>query len=138
MIRVAFYKPNRWYDFGGQLICWWTKSPYSHCEIVMNGLSYSSSIRDGGVRVKQIEFMYERWDFVDVPDADTTQIASLFAQTRGDSYGWIDLLLRQVLNKRGDSDGWFCSEWCATALGIPSAQEYAPGDLYRKLKEMLV
>jgi hypothetical protein len=39
-------------DFFNGLIRWWTGSQYSHCELIVRGVCYSSTIRDGGVRAK--------------------------------------------------------------------------------------
>lgn len=127
-VHLALYKPHRWYDIGGRLICWWTDSPYSHCELVVGGLAHSSSIRDGGVRAKAIWFD-EHWDVFDVPGAAASDVLMLHAQTEGEPYGWLDLVLRQFMGKRGNSTGWFCSEWCAAALGLPEPTRYSPGDL---------
>lgn len=33
---------------GSRLICWWSGSIYSHCELVVAGVCYSSSILDRG------------------------------------------------------------------------------------------
>ena len=129
MVRLALYKPHRWYDIGGRLICWWTHSPYSHCELVIGDVGYSSSIRDGGVRAKRIEFDPAHWDFIGLPWAHEFEVKAFFAQTAGAPYGWTDLVLRQVLNKGGDSPGYFCSEWVAAALGLPNPQTFNPGTL---------
>ena len=51
-MKLAFYKgKGNWVDL---IIRVFTNSPYSHVEIVLNKDWYSSSPRDGGVRVKQI------------------------------------------------------------------------------------
>ena len=47
-VQLALYKGRG--TLFNALIRWWTRSPYSHCELVINGTCYSSSIRDGGVR----------------------------------------------------------------------------------------
>lgn len=136
-VTLALHKPHRWYDVGGRLICWWTKSPYSHCELLVHGLAYSSSIRDGGVRAAQIDFD-EHWDFIHLPWASEAAVVALHAETMGEPYGWADLVLRQLFNNRGDDSGWFCSEWCAAALGLPEPTRYSPGDLADYCKARLL
>ncbi|MCK0507926.1 hypothetical protein [Aromatoleum anaerobium] len=136
MIQLALYRPHKWWDAGGRLVCWWTKSPYSHCELVVEGECYSSSIRDGGVRAKRIDLRQRHWVVIDLPWADTLRIKLHMAETDGARYGWLDLLTTQLFNShREDSDKWFCSEWCATALGIPRAELYSPGLLAEYCQE---
>lgn len=127
-VTLALHRPHRWHDVGGRLICWWTNSPYSHCELVVGGTAHSSSIRDGGVRAKQIEFD-EHWELMPLPWAHECNVISLYAETANEPYGWVDLILHQLFNKRGDAPGWFCSEWCAAALGLPEPTRFSPGDL---------
>lgn len=131
MVRLALYKHRRTgpAGIGPALIRWWTKSEYSHCELVVGELSYSSSVQDGGVRCKEIEFDSERWDFVDLPWADPSHVLRHFRMTDGEPYGWTDLLWRQVFNRPGDAVGAFCSEWCAAALGLSNPQQYSPATL---------
>jgi len=62
IVQLALYKARgNWIN---RLICWWTGSPYSHCELVINGTCYSSSIRDGGVRGKTMALPSDKWDAV--------------------------------------------------------------------------
>ena len=131
MVRLALYKHKRtgFAGIGPALIRWWTKSPYSHCELVVDGVAYSSSVQDGGVRAKRIEFNPAHWDFVDLPWADPAAVLRHFRRTDGEPYGWTDLLWRQNFNRPGDSIGSFCSEWCAAALGLSNPQQYSPGTL---------
>lgn len=126
-MRLALYKGKG--QVGNTLIRWWTRSIYSHCELVIDGISYSSSLMDGGVRAKRIDHNPEHWDFVALPWAEPHRVESLMRDTLGEPYGWLDLLWRQVLNRPGDSRGWFCSEWCAAALGLPNPQQYSPATI---------
>ena len=126
-MKLALYKGKG--TVGNAIIRWWTKSAYSHCELVIGDVSYSSSLRDGGVRAKRIEFDPAHWDFVAIPWATEHEVKMLYAQTDGEPYGWLDLLWRQVFNRPGNSIGWFCSEWCAAALGLPAPQSFSPATL---------
>lgn len=52
-VQIAFYRgpPRRWlHKLSHWLICLFTLSRYSHCELVIDGVCWSSSARDGGVR----------------------------------------------------------------------------------------
>lgn len=89
MFAVAFYKGTRpgiqgWYN---RLVRCWTRSPYSHCEMIFSdGISSSSSFLDGGVRFKEIEYKPENWDIVELP-IEFEKLARLwFIQHEGDSY----------------------------------------------------
>ena len=132
---IAFYKATgTWID---RLICWWTKGPFSHCELVVNGLSMTSSMRDGGVRGKRIDFSETSWTLIPVKWADTSFIQAYFMITLGEEYSVRSLILDQIINSQTtDEKASFCSEWCATALQIPSPCIYSPNTLH-KLVTML-
>lgn len=135
-IKVAFYKGSE--EFLDKVIQWWTKSPYSHCEIVIDGVSYTSSPRDGGVRGRIINWKPEHWDFIEVhPDVQPTpeQVRQWFFDHWGQKYDWLGLIgfvfpkgLRFNSQKR-----WFCSEACATALGLSNPSSFTPQGLYDEL-----
>lgn len=127
-VKLALYKGKGL--IGNALIRWWTGSAYSHCELVVDGVAYSSSIRDGGVRAKAIEFDDAHWDVIALPDCFAWKIEAHYAATRGTPYGWRDLLTSQVLNTACDESGAaFCSEWCAAALGLPNPTIFSPRTL---------
>ena len=131
MVRLALYRPHKWWNIGGRLIAFWTKSEFSHCELEVDGECYSSSIRDGGVRAKRIDLLARHWHVINLPWADPLRIRLLYQETRKHRYGWLDLIGSQFFNaRRQDSGRWFCSEWCAAALGIPSPELYSPGSLF--------
>ena len=134
-VQLALYKGRG--QIGNRLICWWTRSEYSHCELVVDGWCYSSSVMDKGVRKKQIglgagqiDLRAEHWDRVTLPWADAAAILEYFDRTDPDRYGWPTLIVSQVLNRnRQVEHAAFCSEWCAAALGLPSPASYSPATL---------
>jgi hypothetical protein len=121
-------------DLFNGLIRRWTDSPYSHCELVVNGMCYSSSIRDGGVRCK--EFVNSpNWDLFDLPWVDEYKVTKYYFDTFGTKYGWSDLINRHIFKLPiSNGSGQFCSEWCADALQIPNARDYSPQTLYDLVK----
>lgn len=127
MIQLALYKGRG--DWFNRLIRWWTGSPYSHCELVINGTCYSSTIRDGGVRGKVMALPADRWDLVDLPWADADAVLDWFARHENDKYGFTDLLTSQLLGMQRDGRGVFCSEACAKALGLRGATRLSPQGL---------
>lgn len=120
-----------------RFIQYWTGSIYSHCELVVDGLCYSSSVMDGGVRRKlagegegRISLDTDKWDLIDLPWADGEAIAAYFEATDHHRYGWPSLILSQLLNlNRPVKGAQFCSEWCAAALGLPATSSLSPPTL---------
>ena len=111
-IRLAFYKGDG--DWVDKLVRWWTKSQYSHVEVVVGDTWYSSSPRDGGVRMKKIEYKPEDWDLVEYKGVSETAVHELYRKTKGCKYDFVGILLSQWLPLRIQSKGkWYCSEWCA-------------------------
>ena len=103
MIAIAGYKPYKLTDVGGHLICKWTGEIYSHVELIIDDdldlskpkRSYSSSIRDKGVRSREILFR-EHWDVFPLV-ADENYALETFKEFEGNSYGWSDLITQHVL-----------------------------------------
>lgn len=81
------------------------------------------------MRAKRIAFDAAHWDFVELPWASEHEVKMLYGQTKDEPYGWMDLIKRQFFNRPGNDRGWFCSEWCAAALGLPNPQIYSPATL---------
>lgn len=121
----------------------WTGSIYSHSELVIDGMCYTSSGRDKGVRRKAMALPPEKWDLQPLPWADRHQIERYFQATRKHRYGYLRLLLTQMFNL-GSNEAFlarvgrvlrmrpapFCSDWIAAALGLPAAGIYNPGALH--------
>lgn len=131
--RLAFYKA-KYGNIIDKLIAWWTKSEYSHVELVCCGEWYSTSPRDLQVRRKLIIPTKEKWDFLDI-EVDAMYVEDFYILTQGRKYDWLGIFFSQFMPlKIHDRKRYFCSEWCATALRIPNANEYSPEDLYQKVK----
>lgn len=134
---IAFYKGrHRLFD---RLVQWWTRGPYSHCELVIeqapNGMfcCISSSWCDGGVRAKWMFLPPERWDIVDTegnPDA-ARQWGLDHAGKRYDLLGLFGFVWRA---RRDNPHRWFCSEAVAAILGFPEPWRFSPNDLSNILK----
>lgn len=111
----------------------WVK--YSHTEIVIDGICYSASLRDGGTRAKVIDLNSGRWDVFDVPstfDADECKGRALS-------------MLGQKYDRRGagafaipcvgqNSNKLYCFEFVGMALGVHDADLYDPIDLLETIK----
>ena len=129
LIYLALYKGRG--TLFNRLIRLWTRSIYSHCEIVLpDGRWLSASAMDDGVRDKRIALDLEHWDLIPVPWADLADILDLFITHEGDDYDWFGLFGSQFLPVGLHSRRrWFCSEFCAAALGFPMPQRYSPAQL---------
>lgn len=113
MVKLAFYKgEGNWVD---KIIRWWTKSQYSHVEVVVGDMWYSSSPRDGGVRSMRMEdYNAEHWDIIGYPGVSASDVFDLFRKTKGSKYDFIGILFSQVLPiGLHSSTKWYCSEWAA-------------------------
>lgn len=133
MVTVALYKgpATGWFhQVWHLLVCWWTKSIYSHCELLIAGTCYSSSNRDGGVRSKVIDLTSGRWDLFEV-DGDELAALAWFQRHMGELYDHLGVarfvlpFLPHFLLR------WFCSEACAAALRWADAHLVKPGDFAR-------
>ena len=133
--QLAQYKGKG--QLGNAAIRWWAGSIYSHCELVVDGWCYSSSVMDKGVRRKrvgpgadEISLGEDHWDLVELPWADSAAIVRYFEATDSDVYGWPSLIASQVFNRnRPTEHAAFCSEWCARAMSLPAPSIYNPGTL---------
>lgn len=141
-VYLAIYKGRRdgaWYRPGvaaARLSDWiirtLTGSPYSHCELAVPCADgqydcYSSSIRDGGVRLKTMPLPPEKWDLIHV-DVKPEQVYEALAATFGAKYDWLGAT-GVIARWRHDKRKWFCSEWCAWTLGLSNPERFCPGSL---------
>ena len=114
-----------------------TRGQYSHAEIVVREhpqasvyTCYSASIRDKGVRCKVMPLPSAKWDLIPLlstPEAHE-QLQRVWTATEGQGYdlmGALGIAFGLPQNRRR----WFCSEWCAAALGLPDGWRWSPNDL---------
>lgn len=128
--QLAFYKGKG--DITDKLIRWWTNSSYSHVELVMDGMWYSTSPRDLKVRVKRIAVMEGNWDFVEV-EVDRDKVLEFYDRTKGSGYDWCGIVCNEVMRtKLHSKNKWYCSEWVASALGMNPSQ-VSPQELWESL-----
>jgi len=114
-----------------------TRGPYSHCEIAVaigDGLyrCYSSSFRDGGVRIKTMPLPGNKWDLISL-DIACAQVMTFHDRHIGKPYDWRGVL-GFVFYNRDSRNKWFCSEYCAAALGFSEAWRISPSLLHALLE----
>ena len=145
VIYLALYKGRRdgsgWRVRMARFTDWLTRiltrGQYSHAEIAVQEhpqasvyTCYSASIRDKGVRCKVMPLPAAKWDLIPLPSAPEAheQLQRLWTSTEGQGYdlmGALGIAFGLPQNRRR----WFCSEWCATALGLPDSWRWSPNDL---------
>ena len=130
--RIAFYKAKG--DIVDKSIRLWTRSKYSHCEIVIGENWYSSSPRDKGVRAKQIVDDNGSWDFIET-DIEINKLNEVYLKYKGSGYDFLGILLCMILPlKRDNNKKVTCSEFCAEVLGYSEPEKYSPQDVFNKIK----
>ena len=97
-IQIAMYKGDG--KIGNAVTRYWTRSQYSHCELVIDGVCRSSSFMDGGVRSKVIDLEDGKWELVGIPWGDEKNILQFFDFTKGSGYDWAGIFGSQLLNRR--------------------------------------
>lgn len=122
-----------------------TKGAYSHCEIAVERIEYtsghhyeheihydcySSSIRDGGVRCKEIDLNDKnKWDLVLLNDVTEADVKFYFNVTKGHKYDWWGAI-GIVLGIKQKRSKYFCSEWCFNAIkGGDQGWRFSPNQL---------
>ena len=142
MIHLAFYKGNG--NLFDRIVRFWTRSRYSHVEIVIGDFWYTSSPRDGGVVSRRMKgFDSRNWDFVRISTipGNKIHIADLFFEQKGKRYDWLGIFLSQIFPLGVQNPKrWFCSEICAYVLDRSGANHlekdyswYSPGRLYEEV-----
>lgn len=135
-MQVASYKGRK--RLFNRLTAWWLQGAYSHTELVLGyddaGLAVcaSSSMMDGGVRVKHMHLDPEHWDLIEV--GGDAELAWAWLQAhQGAGYDWLGLLgfIARVLGH--DQQRFVCSEAVAAMLGFPDPWRFDPCSLHAAL-----
>ena len=121
-IYLASYKgTGTWID---KIIRCVTKGEYSHSELAVEKTQgtekwfdiYSSSPRDGGVRVKKVaELEPEKWDLIELHNITEQQINAHYEKTKGMRYDFFGAIGTKLLIRQSRSK-MFCSEWVFNVL----------------------
>lgn len=139
-MKIAMYKGppgDFWHKVGHWATCLWTRSKYSHCDLVFSDapvggkhLCASSSARDGGVRFKRIDLGSGKWDVFDLPGFDSFDEAyarQWFNDHAGRGYDYLGLLWFLLPIKAiNHPQHFFCSEALAHALQLPKPHKFHP------------
>lgn len=135
MVKVAFYRPQNTGRILDKIICWWTRGPYSHCEIAVDERPdgslylYTSQILEKGVVGRWRYLKPLDWDIIEI-DVPAEKVKEWFDKRIGSKYdlfGLLGFVWRRGSRERGNK--YFCSEACAASIGIPEAWRYDPNTL---------
>ena len=153
---LAFYKgqkrENPDTSFFDRLICFVTRSPYSHVELVYYyidktkfGYCWTSSPRDGGVRATTIQFDPHHWDLFEysgtmpshlklgtIPEVD-----AWFRPKAGMKYDWVGAVATVIRFIKQIETKYFCSEIIAEFFEFAKPSRYTPKKLFNELKPHL-
>jgi len=126
-ITVAFCKVR--YGFIDRVISWWTKSDYTHVELVMPGGDWLSLRHGTGwlkrkyslkiIAIPRDGINLKKWDIIDfeVSDKQLGEIWAFYKRTQGSGYDWVGMLMSHVLGiKIKRKKMWYCSEWVMKVL----------------------
>lgn len=149
-VRVAFFKGDRDSRLH-RFVRWWTKSKYSHAEIVLDEsktwVSISPFLYSKVEKRTDVLEDSDNWDFleINVTQKQLDALEDFIEETVGDGYDWFGMISSQLLpliikGKRR----WYCSQWIAHALahagifkwskvGIYDTPDLHPGRLYEIL-----
>ena len=122
-ISIAFYKGKG--NILNKIVRCWTKSKYSHAELILNDnktwISISPKLCSEIESTTPLLVDYGQWDIItlNVTAEQHQVILDFFGETAGCGYDWIGMLCSQFLPFRiKTKNRWYCSEWIAYALRI--------------------
>ena len=135
-MQVASYKGRK--RLFNKLTAWWLAGSYSHTELVLGydragqAICASSSMMDGGVRVKHMHLDPNHWDVLEVGGNEGTAWTWLERHLCA-GYDYLGLL-GFIARALGHSQGRFvCSEAVAAMLGFPDPWRFDPCSLHAAL-----
>lgn len=139
MIEVGFYKGKG--KIGNAIIRWWTKSIYSHTELVIDRKKWMTSASwENGVITKHRSYDPEKWDFVTL-NVDSVKLQNEHEKILKQKYDYLGIFFYQFLPfKIHNFKRWWCTEHnvhCLKEAGFElrhKAQFYNPQKLYEELK----
>jgi hypothetical protein len=130
-------------DSGRGIHCYWTFTEPVPKEVwhpVAEGLKFacvkhelhadgsvtiaSSSVRDNGVRTKQVYLNADNWIIIDVPAWDVQRSIELLDHTNGHNYDMLGAMSTALLIGQR-KEKWFCNEWVGHPF-VPSAYILGP------------
>jgi hypothetical protein len=151
-MKLAFYVGKG--NLIDRIIRWRTKSKYSHVELIFNcipggdrsevynNLWFSSSPRDGGVRMKTINPKKKSWEFVKIPSTieEESECFEKALEIEKRKYDFIGAILGAGLKIRVENPRrFFCCEAAVYALKplMSLNAVSSPGELYQEVTHLI-
>lgn len=139
-IYIAFYlgrtKDNPKSSFLDNAVCFFTKSRYSHCELVLGideenrGNCWSASPREGCVRNKTIKFD-KHWEVYKIDTVlEQHQFETFFKKEEEKKYDYFGALGVKFPFFKHSKNRWFCSEITMASWGYATPHRYSPQNVY--------
>ena len=138
-VYLASFKGTHegWKGLFNRVTRFFTKGPYSHSEICVGHpfdgavLCVSSVGTEGGVRGKVMQLSREEFDILPLPTVYAQQVLNFLNEHKGQPYDLIGTV-RSVLPfvSHEHETAYFCSEVCATIIGLKEAWRYHPNLLH--------
>ena len=135
-IKVHFYKARAG-KIGDKIVG--LVSIFSHVELEIDGVYYSSSNRDGGVRSKTIDTSNpKKWVSFELKNnIDKNICLNYFKSVEGQKYDWLNIFFSQIIKLNiQSSNKQICSEFVGNCLQLDNAYKYSPESLFYALKEL--
>lgn len=140
-MKIALYIGDHAKDGLSARLGWWTiravqRGPFkrvTHCEAILSGDALlckigSASLRDEGVRTKDVALTPGNWLVYDVPQFDANTASLWFEQHKGEPYSVLGAIA-SALVLFPYSIGQFCSKSVASACGVMGADDMTPQEL---------
>lgn len=108
--------------------------PYSHVELNIDGVSYSASSRDGGVRKKHIDVYSGSWDLFEV-QIDTGYALEWFEANEGRAYDWAGVFRFLFPFLPHGKYQFFCNEAVGHMLQLENPEDYTPYEFIAIIKK---
>jgi len=120
-MKLAFYKSSKGTKIDKIIDIGTGMYGYSHIELVFSdGMSLSSSPREGEVRFKEISYDPNTWEYVDIDITEEQERLLRYKSSDlvGKKYDYFGILFWYIIPiKKQKNDKWWCSEICAYLLG---------------------
>lgn len=114
-----------------RLIQFFTKSNVVHCEIVSELYKDQffgyTSLPFKGVTRHWVCYNPDEWEFIQI-DLNSMDALSFYKQHSDKKYDYLGCL-GFVINVKENPNRYFCSEYCAEALGLYKPSSYTPAKL---------
>lgn len=146
LIEVAFYKGLYSHNLISIIIAIFTLSKYSHVELIIDGMSYSSRPSSKGVskELKDYSINPELWDIllIKISEESILKILQFFNETNHAKYDWVGIFFYHLIPLEiEDPNRYYCSEWVAKALRFQYPKffkkfQMTPGKIFKKLKRI--